>query len=574
MPTRPRRLLVATLLAAFSSALARADSAPLSLDQALKNFDSAPPSAAPATYSGRIESDGGSVTAELRRRSAVGDFAEWRDTRSQLAGLQNYFDNQDYANALRQARQYARQANDPEVRARWNDLVAALEAEQKRVEDAAIEKLQAALALAGDAAFAARKPADLDATLDQLATLQESRSVHTPRVQRAYSRVGNATSFLQQWQDMLASLESGERDQARQQLRNLSSNSWRDRPLARSRILEFSVAAGLAEETLAAATARIDPVLARAVEIAFAPASRAADLDPILADIESLRADYENTYNSPLRRARDRLNDAGNFFRLWQDYLAARETGDLRDARQQLRNLAANSYTHRPAPRARIVALSASLAADLASETDTLLASLDWKTLPVVRERVALAQENANGRQHAELGRVLSELDRLAAARAALASGQPGVARTILTPPASALAAAPLPAALSALRETCWLELAPVLAGEPALPAPAPAKTAAAYLHRHYEAALAAADWPRALRLARAERAVLAPAPLPELDAAVASLAAHLRAEKLHRHGQPRSAAALWREALTADTPPALEAAIAERLSLIIDPDA
>jgi hypothetical protein len=575
-----RTLLATALLAALASASTAKDALPstaaqpevISLSQALQNFATAPaaPVAAPDSSP---DSDGKSL------RVAGSAFADWRNTQSQLSNLQSYFDNNDYANALRQARQYARQAATPEVRQRWTDLIAALEAEQKKAESTLAAKIDAALARAATAALAATKPSELDPALDELAALEENRSGSTPRIQRLYSRINNAQNFLTQWQDMLAAYEAGDTESARQTLRNLSSSSYRDRPLTRSQILAFAASLKLDSADIAAAMARIDPVISRASATALA-AKKSAELDPVLAELDLLKSDYENNYNTPLRRAYDRMDNAVSFFRQWQDFLAAYESGDAKDANQQLRNLASNTYRYRPIPRAQILERAAALRSELGTEVDTLLAGLTWQTLPAVRDRVSEAQEQAYGRQSTELSRIVAELDRLTSARASLTAGKAGFARAALraAPAAtggcgSSASSAALPAPVNALREALWFEAMPALTGLADLPAREKDEPAADYVRRQLDAALAASDWARAYRFALLDRDLL-PAdvtPCGEREKLTgshpaAALAAFLKAQKLEQAAQLPAAAEAYRESLNAGAPPALEPILITRL--------
>jgi hypothetical protein len=325
--------------------------------------------------------------------------------------------------------------------------------------------------------------------------------------------------------------------------------------------------------------ARIDPVIARAVATALA-AKKAAELDPVLASLDELKDDYQNSYNTPLRRAYDRMDNAVSFFRQWQDFLAAYETGDAKDAGYQLRNLASNNYRYRPIPRAQILARASALRAELRSEADSLLADLSWANISAVRDRVADAHEQASGRPATELSRILSELDRLVAARSALTAGKAGLGRAALRSAptttgscGSTSTSLALPAPLTALREAWWFEAMPSLTGLSDLPAREKDESAADFTRRQFDAALASADWARAYRFALLERDLL-PAevsPCGEREKLTGShpavaLAAFLKAQKLEQAAQFPAAAEAYRESLSAGAPPALEAVLITRL--------
>lgn len=555
--------LLAALAAAPLSAETEAPAPAPSLDLAIKNF-AAPPSSL-GTGSGSL---GGSMN-------------EWRTAQTQISSLGSYLANEDYTNALNQARQYARQATTPELRKQWDDLIAALVAEQRRVDEATATRIEAALKRAAAATLEATKPAQIDSIIDDLQLVQETNRIRSsPRTQRLYNQLSNALSLLNQWQDMLVSLDAGEHDTVRQQLRNFSTNTSYTRFIPRSQILAYAAGLKIADADLASAMTRIDPVIARSVETALS-ATTAIAIDPVIAELDDLKSEYENSYNTPLRRARDRVDNATNFFRQWQDFLASVENGDERDARQQLRQLNSNSLRYRPVPRAVALKRGAELIKTLGTESDHLLDGLGWGTLAEVRERVAEAQEQAYGRRSTELARIVSELDRLAAARAALDKSQAGLGRSALVGPpaatggcgASASALADYPAAVAALREAWWFEAMPALTGLADLPARSGDETAADYARRQFDAAVAAADWPRAHRFALVEQSLLPAHAAPcgtrakiSGENPAAALGEWMKAQKFESAAQPLAASEAYRAALAAGAPPALEEAIIARL--------
>ncbi len=584
----PTARAVSLLKLGFSLALVSAfaepaEVAPLSLDQALKNFATAPVSA-PAK-SDALESGSELRGGGIALGAASAAFTEWRSTQSQLSNLQSYFDNNDYANALRQARQYSRQATTPEIRQRWNDLIAALEAEQKNVEAVVISKIDAAIKRAGAAALASKQPTDLDASLEELTTLSENRNHNSTRTQRAYNRLSNTSSFLQQWQDMLFNLAEKDHEEVRQNLRNLSSNNYRDRPVTRTQVLAYASSLKINGMDIDATMARLDPVIARAASIALS-AKKATELDPTLVELELLQNEYQNSHDSPVRLAHTRLENALSFFREWQDFLAAYEAGDLKDARQELRNLGSRTYTFRPIPRAQILSRANALRGELESEPDALLSTVTWKNLRDVRDRLALLQEQSYGRESTELARYVSELDRLLGARLALDRKQAGLGRAALLAGASTsgscgstgLALGDMPTAMSSLREAWWFEAMPALTGLADLPARQGTEAAADYANRQLDAALGASDWGRAYRfalLARDTRAMVA-TPCAEREKTTGTspadaLGSWLLGQKLEKARQLHAAAAAYRRALAAGSPPALETVLLERLGQLPD---
>ncbi len=585
----PRRFIACSLVAlvaalplhaaapATTGATAPATESAPSLEDALKKFAVATvPSAAGA------EDREEAAPAALRPRSAAGLGAamrEWQTVQSQLGSLQRHFDNNDYGNALTEARNYARNAPTPELRERWHELVVAISAEQQRVEEAQLARIDQTLRRVGAAFLESSGPAAIDPLIDELHALQETnRHRSAPRSQRAFSRVSSSLSFLTTWQEILLAQAAGDPETARQQLRNLVGNLSSHRLVTRSQLLGLISRLGLEEASITEAMARIDPVVARAAETALA-ARNAEALDATLLELQELKDSFGNQYDSQLRRATERVNEAINFFNQWQGFLAAYEGGDLRDARQQLRNLASNSYRYRPISRTRILARSVALEGELGAEIDDILAGLDWKNLTEIRARVSLLQENAYGRQSTELSRVVTELDRLHAARTALDSGRAGLGRAALGVAPSAggcstsAIGAPLAPPLAKLREAWWFDAMPALTGLADLPARKGDETAAAYAARQLDAALAAGDWARAHRFALLQRDLLPPTVQPCGDRekvtgadAAAALGAFLLAEKLEQARQTEAAAAAYRQALAAGAPPALETLLLARL--------
>lgn len=566
MQTLRRPLAALALLNLLAAPLARAqETAPavLSLDEALQNFASPPALPLAVGKAGELADAEGSM-ARMR---------EWRDAQNQLSNLHSYLANQDLANALQQARQYARQAPTPELRRRWEDLIASLRAEQKRVEEVQIVRIDAALQKASAAALTARKAPDLDPLIDELAALQENTRRSGARSQRATNRLSAAVSFVNTLQELLYSVEAGDLDAARQQLRNLSGGSNRDRLLTRPQIAALADALKIETASLAEAMAQIDPVLKRAADIALA-AKKAEELDPVLVEISELQADYSNSYDTPVQRANQRLSNAKNFFQQWQNFLSSLEHGDERDARQAMRNLSNNSYEFRPIPRAVILdyaaRLDAALDARVAAEDERLLSGLDWTTLPVLRARFSDMQEQAYNPRSSELSRIVAEMDRLLAARVALDAGQAGAGRSLLGAPPTGQ---PLPKALIMLRDAWWFDALPALTGLADLPPRAGGETAFAYVRRQLDAALAASDWARAHRFAVVEKNLL-PAATTTCgarakiagDDPAAALGAWLLGRKFEEATQTEAAAEAYREALAAGSPPALEKEIILRL--------
>lgn len=225
----------AWLLAAFALALPAfgAEETP-SLSEALKRFRDVPPPVTSASP------DAQPATAN-NMRDMSGYLRGWNEAQNQLGNLQSYFDNNDYANAVRQARQYARSARTPEIRKLWEDLVAALDAQAKTQTDAYIKQVSEMVDRYGKAALGATKADALDSMLDELTALREVRNqgggYNNPRAQRANQRLDGLSQFLVSWQDYLMFVESGDMESARNVLRNLSSSGNRNSPISRAEII-------------------------------------------------------------------------------------------------------------------------------------------------------------------------------------------------------------------------------------------------------------------------------------------------------------------------------------------------
>jgi hypothetical protein len=553
MNTSPRlqgaRLLLALMIglpAAIASDATPAPSSLSPLESALKVFRAAP------SVSGNT--DNLNASASLLR--------EWDGAQNQLANLEGYFESNDFANAVRQARQYARQARTPEIKKLWEDLVAALTAEQKTREAELNTKLDSSLKAAGARLLAATKSTEVDAVSESLYALQDAMgNNYTPRTQRGRNRLGNAIGFTQQWQDLLSLVESGDTEGARNQLRNLASNSSGDRLLTRSQILARASELKIGAADVSEESAKADAVIKRGAALALT-ATKPSELDSVIEELALLK-DSRGSYDSRLQRVYSRIDNVGNFFGQWQDVLAAVEAGDIDDARSQLRSLATNSYRYRALSRSEILAYAAALKPAGPSLTDEILKDATLDNLSNYRDRLGYLQETAGGRRSSELSVAVTELDRLIAATAALKGS---------TSSCGAQNAGSLQAALGALKSQWFARALPSLTGLDDLPPVKPGEDILAYVRTQFDDAASAGDWPRAHRLALVEKDMkpdTAPCAVREQTTGAnpaGAIGAWLKGRLLEKAAQPAAAAELYRDALKAGAPPKLEAQLIERL--------
>ncbi|MFA6960524.1 MAG: hypothetical protein WC205_07235 [Opitutaceae bacterium] len=281
------------------------------LDEALKNFKAAP------VVNTSIRSGSDSTGNILR---------EWDNAQNQLGNLDGYLGNNDYSNALSQARQYARNARTPEIRKLWDDLVIAIQTESKARDKAFSQKVDEVCIRSGKIALAAAKSAELDGLLDELYSLQEARSNNSGNwVQRStFTRIDNTLSFINSWQDYLAQLESGDTTAARSTLRNLNSNNYRYRPIARSEVLKLAAnlkTASDQDNLMDEATLDNLAVIRSRVATAYETNSnrRTNELSSLLNELDALsRAVSELKANRPVA-PRELLRPYGSVSHAYQD---------------------------------------------------------------------------------------------------------------------------------------------------------------------------------------------------------------------------------------------------------------
>lgn len=530
------------------------------LDQAIKVFRAAP--TPPANTDNLVGS------ASLLR--------DWDNAQSQLNSLEGYFESNDFTNAVRQARQYARQARSPEVKKLWEDLVTALNAEQKARESQLNAKLDESLKAAGVQLLAATKVSEVDAISESLYSLQDVMGGnYTSRTQRNRNRLSNAINFCAQWQDMLAMIESGDAEGARNQLRNLSANSSSERLISRSQILARGVSLNIGVADVSQEAAKVDAVIKRGAAIVLS-ATKPSQLDPIIEELSVLKESRNGSYDSRFQRIYTRIDAVISFFGQWQDVLAALEGNDIDDARNQLRNLASNNSRYRPISRTEIISRATLLKPEGPSPTDEILKGATLDNLADYRERLVFLNETTSGRRTTELHTAIVELDRLVAATAALKAGNAGDGRTALkgstTSCGSSNNSGPLQSELGELKSQWFARALSALTGLKDLPEAKTGENTLAYVRRLFDEAVSAGDWSRAYRLALAEKDMQpdsAPCALREQTAGTspaASIGAWLKGQLMEKAAQPVAAASLYREALKAGAPPKLEEIIVARL--------
>ncbi len=315
---------------------------------------------------------------------------------------------------------------------------------------------------------------------------------------------------------------------------------------------------------------KVDEVCIRSGKIALA-AAKSAELDGVLDELYALQEARNNGYNNRLQRTYNRIDNTLNFLNGWQDYLSQLESGDIDSTRNALRNLNSNSYRYRPVSRSDVLKLIASLKTPAAVTTpENLLGGATLDNLPMIRVRIAAAQETSTNRRTNELYSLLVDLDSLIRAVGELKADRPVNGRELLRNSSSPAHA--YQDAILKLRDDYIIRALPKLSGLAQPGQPQPNETAIAYLHRLVDEAVKAEDWPRAQRLAAVERE-LTPGgtscsdrePIVGANPAVA-IAAWTNAQRMDKAAQPLAAAELYRQALTAGAPPKLEEKIIARL--------
>lgn len=126
------------------------------------------------------------------------------------------------------------------VKKEAESLAAELRKEREEKESAELAQIQSAIKQAGDAVRSAKKPADLDAALGELAKFRAAREgvyASSPKLRAALNETQAAQQFAARWQDYLAALDAGNRDSAISALQSATSYSENVNIIPRSEIL-------------------------------------------------------------------------------------------------------------------------------------------------------------------------------------------------------------------------------------------------------------------------------------------------------------------------------------------------
>ena len=112
-----------------------------------------------------------------------------------------------------------------------------------------------------------------------------------------------------------------------------------------------------------AVKAQVDAVLAKAPDILI-KAQKTEELDGLLGDLQKVQASSGNGYDPDSPSQVNRVNTAYQFVAQWQDYLSARNSGNIQAAQETLRNLSNSNRQGESTlvPRSEILARSVELA--------------------------------------------------------------------------------------------------------------------------------------------------------------------------------------------------------------------
>ncbi|MFH1496292.1 MAG: hypothetical protein ABII82_00565 [Verrucomicrobiota bacterium] len=496
-----------------------------------------------------------------------------RAAQGQVVQLSGYLTREDYRNAINQARQYLAGSTDPEIRKLWSDLITAIRAKQKEVEDVQIAEITTALKTANTKLIAATKSADIEPIIEALHVVQDGlQNNYESRLQRMRSKLSGAISFCGQWQSMIELIEEGEIEDARYQFKNFVSNNSSDRLLSRTEIKKLGRTLKLDETDATLVSAEADALIAKAAKVALA-ATTANELEPVMQELEDFRQNY-NRYSGSINRITSRVSNVISFFQRWQDALAAAEVGNYEDARYQLRNLASSGYNNRPLTRQQVIAKATEFAVP-AEDSVNLLAGATLDNLADYRERIAFAQEMANGRHSTQLSNALNEIDNFISATEALDQGLAGDGLGEMKTTRSSCGTrgtGSLEDTLGALKSAWFARALPALTGIQDLPPYSENEDTLSYVRRQFDAAIEAADWEHAYRFVKLEhdmRPQTTSCAIREQTAGanpLKAIKAWLDGNLLESATQTEAAVVLYQDALKAGAPPKLQAVIVAKL--------
>jgi hypothetical protein len=243
-----------------------------------------------------------------------------------------------------------------------------------------------------------------------------------------------------------------------------------------------------------AVKAKVDELLARAPDV-LAKAQKTTDLDGLLADLQKVQTTSGN-YDQDTQAQLGRLSSAYQFVAQWQDYLSARNSGNIQAAQETLRNLLnyQRSGDALLVPRSEILARSVELAgpgkpatpgAAIAPATD-MSAILDGiKTMDDL-EAALKALHALPSNQGPEVATLSQYASLYAASKSGLPPSFELGPQSYMNPT--------LPPQFERIKAMVAINLLPGFIGESA-PTPNPGETVAAYIDRATEAAISKQDW-------------------------------------------------------------------------------
>jgi hypothetical protein len=158
--------------------------------------------------------------------------------------------------------QLSRTVTPDDLRKQCDDLQAKLKAEREAGEKAALARVNGLLQRAGNAVRSAKTPADLDATIKELAeqNRQDGMQSSSKEMREAQRKVGPTLLYASRWQNYLSDRAAGDSEDAVRMLRDLS-NDTELLLIPRSGILDliahFNVQASSGEKSSGPSVARI-----------------------------------------------------------------------------------------------------------------------------------------------------------------------------------------------------------------------------------------------------------------------------------------------------------------------------
>ena len=275
-----------------------------------------------------VQSKFAAVAAEIDQGEKAGALAEdeAHQARSSLGDVQRlYGQGSKFDTVLTHARHTGTIAKTAELRAVWNEVVAALEVEAKATMEAQKKVFEAREGLfhrAAEACVRAQKPEDLagvlkefeEAASDPVKSRSESEF---PGQTQQHSQLVQAMNFVSSWQQMIADAATGDDPAAITRLRGMMrAKSGRIVQLIPAPVLEARL-----KELQDKRAARLDEIL-KSVSRDL-PAAKSAKEAQVIADRLRVARDEETG-----RRADNALAHAAETAQAWTDILKAEEAGD------------------------------------------------------------------------------------------------------------------------------------------------------------------------------------------------------------------------------------------------------